>query len=469
MNHSDTQTEGKKQISFGYALLTIVLSLMLPIVAGAVFGLPLAAVFALAWIIAFAMCMRCGFTYQELENGLYNLMKKALLVITFMMIIGGMSGAWNSSGTIASVTYYGLGIFSPKFYSLTAFLICLIFSLATGTSWGTCGTIGVALVGIGLGLGMDPVSAAAPILTAAFVGDMCSPLSDSPNIIAAASELNVLDHCRYQLRIVIPGVIVMSVIYLINGLSAEAVSTPQEVTALREAIAATYHVSIIPLLPLIAVVFLLATKRPTIPTILIGTITAMLVSCLYQGVSVSEVMTSVWTGNVLQSGNEMLDSLFSRGGMTSMSETILLTLASFGLFGILTSSGIFTTFLAPLTKRINSELSASFLSMAVALLLTTGGLFSVSAITTGEIMGKFYKEKGYDTHNLAMILSVCSVMFGLVMPWHANAIVPAQNLGCELADMVPHMYMPWILMAFLIGSIFFSTRKKKPAAEQPQS
>ncbi len=463
MNHPDTKKENTKRVTFSYALLTILISLVLPIVAGAVFGLSLAVVFSLAWVVAIVMCLRCGFTYQELESGLYSLMAKGLLVITFMMIIGGMSGAWNSSGTIATVTYYGLGIFSPKFYSLTAFIICLIFSLVTGTSWGTCGTIGVALVGIGLGLGLDTVSAAAPILTAAFVGDMCSPLSDTPNIIAAATDVNVMDHCRYQLRIVIPGVVILSVIYLFTGLSSSSLASVEEIAALREAIAATYHIGIIPLLPLVAVVILLATKRPTIPTILVGTICAMLVACLYQGVSLPESVTSVWTGNVLNSGNAMLDSLFSRGGMTSMSETILLVFAAFGLFGILTTAGIFTTFLAPLTKRINSELAASFLAMGIALLLTTGGLVSVSVITTGEIMGKFYKEKGYNLYNLAMILSVCSMMFCIVMPWHANAIVPAQNLGCELADMVPHMYLPWIFLVLLIVSIFISTRKKKSA------
>ncbi len=467
MNNMEKKNAEKKpvekksaEMTFGYSLITIVICLICPIVAGAVFGLPLGSVFLLAWILAFGLCMRCGFTYQVLEDAMYKFMAKSLLVVVFMIIIGGMSGAWNASGTIATVTYYGLGIFSPKFYSLTAFLICLIFALVTGTSWGTCGTIGVALVGIGIGLGFDTVTAAAPIFTAAFFGDMCSPLSDVPNVVAAACGINVIDHCKYQMRIAIPGAIILSIIYLVQNISSPGASSVEEIEVLREAIANTYNVGILPVLPLLIVVVLLAVKVPTIPTILLGTIVGLLIGCTYQGIPLMDFMTSIWSGNVLNTEYELVNELFSRGGMTSMSETILLVVAIFGLFGVMTQAGVFTAFLAPLTKKVDGEIATSFFSMGVALLLTTGGVVTVSAITTGEIMGDIFRKKGYNIYNLGMILSVCSAMFSTVMPWHANAMVPAENLGTTLAELFPQMYMPWVFLILLIIWIVFSTKKK---------
>ena len=455
-----------KRVSFPYAMFVLIVTLILPIVAGAVFNLSLIALFCIAWIPAFALCLRCGFSYEKLESGMYALIAKSLLALVFMIVIGGMSGAWNNSGTIATVTYYGLQIFSPKFYSLTAFIICLIFSLATGTSWGTCGTIGVSLVGVGLGLGLDPVAAALPIFTAAFVGDMCSPLSDTPNIIAAATGVKVMDHCRYQLRIVVPGVVILCAMYVVNGITSSGTSVSvEEVTALREAIASTYHIGIIPILPLVIVVIMLIKKLPTVPTILIGMVSAMFVACLYQGVSISDCVTAVWSGNVLTSENELLNTLFSRGGMTSAFEIIMLGFAAFGLFGILQTAGIFDAALEPIVKRAKSEMAINLVAMGVAIVLTLGGIVSISIITTGELMGKYYKEKGYNIYNLAMVLSVCSMMFCTVMPWHANAIIPARNLGCELGDLTPHMYLPWIFLAILIVTIFIGTRKKKAKEE----
>lgn len=317
-----------------------------------------------------------------------------------------------------------------------------------------------------MGVGLDPVAAAIPIISAAFIGDMTSPLSDTPNIIAGAANVNVMDHCRHQLKLVIPSVVIVTIIFFFQGLNQQLVSTVGDVEILRNAIAENYNLGIVTLIPLVIVVVCLVCKIPSIPSILCGAVSAGLITIVYQGESLSTVVSSMWSGFVMDSGNEMVDKLFSRGGMSSMSGTAFLVLICLGLFGILTTASVFEVLLYPLTSKVKNGISATIVSFLMAFLVNLGGTTSFSCIFTGEIMSKIYEERKLNVLDLTSAISVGSLLFCLLIPWHTNPIPPATYLGVELSDIVPHMFMPFVFLAVLIVNAVISEKKRKKAAKE---
>ena len=146
----------RKKPSFGYALFIMIVILGGIMILGAVYQFKMQVLFLLAWLAAFPLCMKIGYTYQELQKGMFAFMPRCLLPVVFTISIGALIGAWNASGTIAAVTHFGMKIINPGFFQVTAFIISFLFAMITGTSWGTCGTIGIALMGVALGMGFNP-------------------------------------------------------------------------------------------------------------------------------------------------------------------------------------------------------------------------------------------------------------------------------------------------------------------------
>ena len=445
---SQENLKEKRKTTVGYALLVVGVIFGTVVVGNIFFGLSMQVLFIWGWLLAFFFCMFLGYTYKELENNFYNFMKKSVLSLTFMLIIGGMSGVWNACGTIAAVTHAGLGLISPSFYQFSAFLICLLFSFVTGTSWGTAGTAGVALMGVGLGLGLSPAQSAAPILSAAFIGDMSSPLSDSPNLISAFSGVNLMEHIRHQLRLIIPGIIIIASIYFVVGFNNDSVTVSiNEINVLREAIASNFRLGFLPLIPLIIVVVCLLRKVPTVLAVLCSTFSGVLIAWGYQGTPLADVMTSIWKGFSIASGNTMVDSLFSRGGVTSMASSAFTALIVTGLFGILSTAGIFEVLTMPIMTKATTSFRANIVSVGLSLFTTLGGSTGFPIFFIGETVSDVYRKRGFNLLDLTSAISVGGLLFATIIPWHANLLPPASYLGVEPGDVFSYMFMPWAFLA----------------------
>ena len=348
----------KKNPSFAYAVFVMAVSFAFIMIPGAVFGAKIHVMFLLSWLVAIPLCMHLGYTYSELQTGMLKFIPRCIMPVLLILSIGSLIGAWSASGTIAYITVFGLKVINAKLFLATAFVVVLIAASFTGTSFGTVGTIGVALMGVSTGMGINPYMAASAIISAAIIGDGLSPLSDTPNVIAGASDVDMFESVKFQLPMTIPVAILSFLFYLIIGVMAGTQSADTStITELINGIQTSYNLNLLSIVPIILVFGMLIFKISAIPAILTGSLSALVVAMINQGSSFKSIIDSMWSGFVLESGNALIDSLFSRGGITGMTGTCILIIFSFGLFGILNESKILDTLVEPLAKKINSRIS----------------------------------------------------------------------------------------------------------------
>ncbi len=450
----------RKKPSFGYALFIMIVILGGIMILGAVYQFKMQVLFLLAWLAAFPLCMKIGYTYQELQKGMFAFMPRCLLPVVFTISIGALIGAWNASGTIAAVTHFGMKIINPGFFQVTAFIISFLFAMITGTSWGTCGTIGIALMGVALGMGFNPMVAASPIICGAFVGDGLSPLSDTTNIISGAVEIDLFDHIKYQLRITIPTVLISTVIYFVMGLTQNtSVSSVDGIETIMNGISANFHLGFIPFLPVILVIALLCIKVPTIPSLLCGSVGGLAVATLYQGVPVQEVIQNMWGGYVLNSGDAFIDKLFSRGGMSSMTGTAFMIVVAFGLFGILNTAGVLDSLVEPLSGCIHSNVAATISALLLGSLGNLSSSTTFAEVFTSNVLNPIYDNASLDRRDLANAMTVGCLILGLWIPWNTNPVAVAASLDVEPLRMVPYLVTPFVYVVVLLAYAFIKQVK----------
>mgnify|MGYP000080226619 CR=1 FL=1 len=452
----------KKELSFGYALFIIAAILGIIIILGAVFQFRMQAMFLLAWLLAILLCLPLGFTYDELQKGMFDFMPRCLLPVVFMITIGGLIGVWNASGTIAYVTYLGLNLINPNAFLVTSFLISLAFALVTGTSWGTVGSIGIALFGVGLGMNFNPLIAASAIISGAYIGDGLSPMSDTTNIISGSLNIDLFDHVRCLMKIGIPTIIISAIIYLIMGLSGTGgdIST-SEVPTIMEGIAANFNLGIITLLPIILVLVLLFIKVKTIPALLCGIASGILISTFHQGWALKDSIQFMWAGFSMNSGNSFIDSLFNRGGMTSVTSTVVMVIMAFGLFGILNTAGVLDKVVEPLVHRIHSYVGGAVCTLLFGCIANLSSSTTFAYLFCCNMLGEVYDKVGLDRKELANAVMVGCLPLGLWVPWNTNAATPAASLGIDPGAVAPLLVIPYVyIVVLLVVSFIKQTRLK---------
>lgn len=451
----------KKAPSFKYALFVMAVCFAFIMVPAALFGVKIHVMFVLSWLIAIPLCMRLGYSYSELQSGILGFIPKCIMPVLLILIIGGLIGAWCASGTIAYITSIGLQIINPKYFLATAFIVTLICACFTGTSFGTCGTIGVALMGVAIGMGIDPLWAASPILCASVIGDGISPLSDTPNVIAGASGVDVFESVKFQAPMTIPVAVISFLVYLIMGATGTVqTADTTSITELVNAIGDSYHLGIYCLIPVVLVFGLLIMKFPAIPSILIGSLSAVVIACVCQGENITEVISAMWSGYVLESGNDLVSSLFSRGGISGMTGTCVLIIFSFGLFGILNESKILDTLVEPLAARIKSRVSGVVCVIILGFLANFSSSASFSEVFTGNIMSTVYEKAGLNKLDLARAATVGCLVLSMFVPFTVMASTVTGFLGVDGTAMFPYyISMPIYIVVILVITIFNLDRK----------
>lgn len=453
--------KSKQNPSFRYAAIVMVVCFAFIMIPAAVLGVRIHVMFLLSWLLAFPLCMKLGYRYQELQSGMIRFIPKCIVPVLLILIIGSMIGAWCASGTIAYITSIGLKVINPKYFMATAFVVTFICACFTGTSFGTCGTIGVALMGVATGMGINPYMAASAILCAAVVGDGMSPLSDTPNVIAGAAEVDMFESVKFQLPMTIPVAVISFLIYLVLGATGNTqTADTSSITELIDAIGSSYNLGIHCIIPVIIVFGLLIMKFPAIPSILAGSISGLLIACIFQGESVSNVIGSMWSGFVLESEHEMVSSLFSRGGISGMTGTCVLIIFSFGLFGILNESKILETLVEPLAERIHSRVSGVICVIVLGFLACFSSSASFSEVFTGNIMSAVYDKAGLNKLDLARAATVGCLVLSMYVPFTVMAATVTGFLEVDGIQMMKYYYsMPVYIVVILVITIFNLDKK----------
>ncbi len=385
------------------------------------------------------------FKWKDMESGIVDSIHKAMPAILIMICVGILIGSWIASGTIPMVIYYGLKLISPKYFLVTACFVCSLTSIATGTSWGTIGTLGVAFIGIAMGLGIPLGPAAGAIVAGAYFGDKMSPFSDVTNLAPVAVGSNLFDHIKHMVWSATPAWLIGLFIYFLVGLRYEGGKVESEaMTIITQTIKDNFNFNVLLLLPMAIVFYFAFTKKPTIPGMLISSFVAGIIAIIFQKASITDVATAMNTGYVAQTGVEEVDNLISRGGMMSMMETQLVAFTAFSFGGIMQATGLLSVILDRIMKFATKVWSIVLTTIGTAIIvaLVTGSSY-LSIIIPGDLLSAVYKKKGLAAKNLSRIVEECGAIIVPLIPWSMAGVYITGTLGVSTFS-----YLPWAIMNY---------------------
>lgn len=425
------------------------------------------AIFA-GWFLAFGIGMRCGHSYKDMQHSACEGIFKGTDAIVILLAVGALVGTWISGGVVPALIYYGLKTIHPSFFLLATLIICSLTSISTGTSWGTAGTAGIAMMGIGAGLGVPAPMTAGAVLSGAYFGDKLSPLSDSTVLTASMSDVELIDHVKGMLPVSIPAYIITAIGFTITGYTVGGGTADMaQINAVMTGIDKLFNVNIFCLAPMFIIVILLALRLPSIPVITFGAILGVLWGVLFQDLEPIKAISTAWTQIPKDTGMEFIDKILSRGGMNSMLWSVGIIIFGLGFGGLLGSIGV----LQVLTNKIDGLIQGpGSLSLNTILVGSLGNLFGsamyVSLILTPKIMAPKYDAMGYDRRVLSRNAEFGGTLTSGMVPWSDNGIYMAGILGVSTLSYLPYMWLSFACIGITILLGMMNTCMWK-AAESP--
>ena len=454
MKNIFTEEREIKKPTIGHALISL-LGLIAVMMLGIVkFGADPHIPMFIGVIIATIVSMTLGYKWSDIEGMMIDGISKAMQSMLILAIVGMMIGAWLLSGTIPTMIYYGLKLLSPKVFLVAALLICSITSLATGTSWGTMGTMGLALIGIGAGLGMPVGPTAGAVISGAYFGDKLSPLSDTTNLAPAMAGTDVFTHVKYMLKSTLLAYAIAAVFFGVYGfmhVSSGTVDSSQAVV-IMDGIKNNFNVSPVLLLPPLVVILAIALKIPAIPGITMGFITALILAPLcQQGVTFSEMLDVSLNGFVCETELESLNDLLSSGGLLSMAFSILMVMIAMMFGGIMEGTRQMEVIIEAILKVVKgpaaligaTEFTAFFANAIMAEQY-------ISILIPGRMFAPAYREKGIHPKSLSNALESAGTVTSCLIPWNTCGVFIATTLGIHTAQ-----YAPWAVFNYTMPILCF--------------
>lgn len=411
----------------------------------------------LACVLAALMAVKIGHSWSGILGGMLESIHRALEALIIVMIVGMLIGTWVSAGTVPAMVYYGLGVISPKVFLPTGAILCAIVSVATGSAWTSAGTVGVALMSIAAGLGINPALAAGMIISGAYFGDKLSPLSDSTNVAAATAETPLYDHVGAMLSTTIPSFLIALVLYTIIGLRTGGGNfDPSKVELIRNTIFENFNINLWLLIPPIFVIIAAIKRIPSIPSLLAASGLGGLFAIIFQGRGLGEVLMNFHYGFEAQTGVEVVDKLLNRGGVDSMMWTISLIIFALAFGGILESSGFTQAILGRLIVKIKSVTGlvalTIFTGIAADFILTDQYL---AIIVPGRMYVDAYDERGLSRRFLSRTLEDGGTMWSALVPWNGCGAYQAATLGVSTFAFLPYAFMNLINPILAIVFTYF--------------
>ena len=401
-------------------------------------------VIALIWVAGHSYWL--GLSYQKIKSSMISGIEKGLGAIFIFFLIGILVASLIEGGTIGALIYYGLDILHPNFFLPAGLVLCSLMSLATGTAWGTIATLGVVLMGLGQALGMSPALVAGMVVSGASFGDKMSPVSDTTNLAAMSADTDLYSHIRSMMYSTVPTYLICVLIFTIIGFyfATETISD-QEIFRLRELLGVEFLINPLTLLPLFVLLTLSINRTPAEASMLASVAAAVILAVLIQERSLVDVLNSLHTGYVSNTGNEQLDSLLTRGGITSMMWTMSLALIALSLGGILDHSGFVQVLLKGILENIHraASLMTATISAGIVGNMSMGEGY-LSIIFGGQIFKESYKENGLENHMLSRCLEEGATLSTSLIPWTTSGAFITGVLSIS-----PLEFAPWTFFNYL--------------------
>lgn len=382
---------------------------------------------------------------QMLEEVAINI-KSTAGAILILLMVGALAGTWLISGVIPTMIYYGLQILNPTIFLVSCVLICAIISVATGSSWTTSATVGIALIGIANALGVPLGMTAGAILSGAYFGDKISPLSDTTNLAPAMAGTDLFTHIRYMLYTTVPTMVITLIVFIIIGLNIETSGTA-DTHLILEAVKQSINVNPWLFLVPIIVVILIVKKTPPLIALLIGTLLAAGAALIFQPNIVAQmgggstltfengykgIMNAITVQTDIPTENEALADLFSSGGMSGMLNTIWLILCAMTFGGIMDAIGALSAISKALLKMFHTTfgLFASTVVSCLALNITASDQY-LAIVIPGKMYAKAFKDKGLAPENLSRTLEDSGTVTSVLVPWNTCGAYHSGVLGVD--------------------------------------
>lgn len=435
----------------------------------------------LAAMVAALIGWRNGYNWKELQRGIVHGISLSTGAVLILLVVGSLIGAWILAGTVPTMIYYGLAILSPTWFYAASAVICAVVALATGSSWTTAGTIGVALIGIATVQGLHPGLAAGAIISGAYFGDKMSPLSDTTNLAPAMAGTELFTHIRHMVWTTTPSLIIALLLFGGIGLWMGGAAETAEVAAIQAQIAGQFSVSWVMLLPAVLVIAMVVRKVPAFPALLIGSLMGALFAVVFQREAVltfvgdtdlapgAALLKGAWTalfdGFTLASGNEALDELLSRGGMSSMLTTVWLILSAMTFGAVMETTGMLQRIAAAILSAVRGtgSLIAATLGTAIGMNIIASDQY-MAIVLPGRMFRAEFRRRGLKAKNLSRTLEDAGTLTSVLVPWNTCGAFMAGTLGVATFAYAPYAFFNLLnpLIAAIYGFTGFTIEKIPP-------
>lgn len=478
----------KKQTTLLLALLPIIVLIILLSANVIVFGStatsgPNQIALILGSAVAGLVSWRLGYSWKELEASMVKSIGSAMGAMLILLVIGALSGTWLISGIVPAMIYYGLKVLSPTIFLFAACIVCAIVSLATGSSWSTIATVGIALLGIGKALGIHEGWIAGALISGAYFGDKMSPLSDTTNLAPAMAGTDLFTHVRYMVYTTTPTLIITLAIYLTVGFTLDRSEVMTNQSEVLVAIEKSFNLN--PLLFLVpAIVLLMIVKKvPAIPALLMGTILGALAAVIFQPQIIDQVsgikgnflksagmaiMTSMSMQTSIQTDNAMITNLLTSGGMGGMMNTIWLIICAMIFGGTMECAGLLKVIAERIIRMAHStgSLVASTAATCIFFNLTASDQYMAIAVP-GRMYSETYRRRGFKPELLSRTLEDSGTVTSVLIPWNTCGATQSKVLGVSVWTYAPYCFFCIISPLMTVLYAYLNIKIRRLSDDQP--
>ena len=417
-------------------------------------------------------------SYKQMLQQVAENLKSVTGAILILLFVGALAGTWLVSGIIPAMIYYGLQILHPTFFLAACIIICALISVATGSSWTTSATVGIALIGIGKAMGLPVGMIAGAVISGAYFGDKMSPLSDTTNLAPAMAGGELFSHIRYMTITTVPTILVTLLVFLIIGFTQETTAVAQTeplLLAIKERFSINPILFIVP----VFVVVLIARKTPPLVALLIGTLLGAVFALLFQRPLLAELageaqldmtagykvlMDTITVSTVVETTNPMLNDLFQSGGMAGMLGTIWLIICAMVFGGIMDAIGALKSISTALLSWAEStfQLFASTVVSCLAINVTASDQY-LSLVVPGKMFEQAYKDRNLAPENLSRTLEDSGTVTSVLVPWNTCGAYQSVVLGVSVAEYFIYAIFNWIspFTTLLIAAMGYKIKQLK--------
>lgn len=407
-----------------------------------------------------------NYTWAELEEGIVDIIKASMGAVLILMIIGVVIGTWLQSGVVPAMIYYGLQVLNPGIFLVATLLITSFVSLATGSSWTTAATVGIALMGVGQGLGIPVPVIGGAIISGAYFGDKMSPLSDTTNLAPAVAGANLFDHIRHMVYTTGPSYIITLIIFAIIGFGYSKGTIDQStVDGISNALIGTFNLNPLLLLAPVLVIGMVVMKIPAIPGLFSGGIIGAIFAWIFQGAGLNDVIDAMHYGVSFDTGNDIVNDLVSGGGLDGMMWTVSLILCAMMFGGVMEKTGMLRAIAQGMLKFATNVggLITTTIVTSIVMNVIAGDQY-LAIVIPGRMYKEEYDKRGLHPKNLSRTLEDAATLTSPLVPWNSCGAYMIGTLGLDPWTYVPYCFLNWInpLIAIFYGYTGITIEKVAP-------